>query len=127
MSPASKFLAVLISCLGEAEAQDLLWAREGSPPPWTVFFNGDMATLGDVDGDGYDDLIMSVAGTTPLSGLWTFSGKDGTTLRIRTVFPFNYWIRKLTGAGDMDGDGRGDYAVTLQSFTDEMVEVRSAR
>src|SRR5687768_15118650 len=62
MSPASKFLAVLVFFLGEADAQELLWAREGIPSPWAAHF-GDVATLGDVDGDRYDDLIQIVHGT----------------------------------------------------------------
>jgi hypothetical protein len=116
MSPASKLLAVLVFCSGAADAQELLWAREGKPPPGANFL-GEVAVLEDVDGDGYDDLVQVVSGL----GIWILSGKDGMTLRVKT--DQHLAVMKLVGAGDMDGDGRGDYAIGLSTGR---VEVRSA-
>jgi hypothetical protein len=75
------------------------------------------ADLGDVNGDGHDDLVVGSwqhSGAAPSGGKVTVcSGKNGTVLRRITgkvmgeTFGFD-----ATGLGDVDGDGSLDYLVT---------------
>lgn len=75
------------------------------------------ADAGDVNGDGYDDLIIGAwrHGSAAESGgkAYLYSGKDGSLLRSYTckvagdTFGFD-----ATGMGDVDGDGQFDFLLT---------------
>lgn len=75
------------------------------------------ANVGDVNGDGHDDLVVgawqySVA--APSGGkIYVYSGRDGTLLRsITGRVPGETLGFDATGAGDVDGDGTNDFLVT---------------
>jgi hypothetical protein len=108
-STLAPILAVALINLA-ATAQELTWKREGSPPQPYILLTELVAPLHDVDLDGYEDLMVGVSGIYPYGGKWLLSGRDGSVLRIKTWFSFEESSGTFTSAGDMDGDGRGDYA-----------------
>ncbi len=81
-------------------------------------FGAHVACAGDVDADGYPDIIVGAIGAQSSSALSNqgmarvFSGRDGSILR--TVYGdtvsdnFGYAV---AGVGDVDGDGHDDFAV----------------
>jgi hypothetical protein len=85
---------------GVTAAQHLGGAGGPSAAPDAWFGDGAaLAAAGDVDGDGYDDLVGSVAGT---SVFW-FGGPDGVDPARTDQRP-----GVLQLLGDVDGDGRAD-------------------
>ncbi len=75
------------------------------------------AAAGDVDGDGYDDLIVGAwqyAGAAVSGGrAYLYSGKDGALLRTYTCrTPGDTFGFDAVGMGDVDGDGTIDFLIT---------------
>lgn len=75
------------------------------------------ADVGDVNGDGHDDLIVGAwqhAGAAPSGGkVYLYSGRDGTLLRsITGRVPGETFGFDATGVGDVDGDGAIDFLLT---------------
>lgn len=124
---AAPALALLLNV--EGTGQELLWERRGTPLPVVTLLVGPLAAIGDVNQDGYWDLVQHVGGSYPMSGLWTFSGKDGSTLRIRDPGLPGYAIQQIAPVGDIDRDGIGDYALGRQVVqgTYNRVQVFSGR
>jgi len=80
------------------------------------FFGGRVGGAGDVDGDGYDDVIVGAQGSN-INGngsgsAYVFSGKDGSRLYRfdggASADALGAWVG---GAGDVSGDGRDDIIV----------------
>ncbi|KAA3604481.1 MAG: hypothetical protein DWQ01_21830 [Planctomycetota bacterium] len=82
-------------------------------------FGFSLATAGDVDHDGYDDLIVGApdhdhSGLYSAGSAWVFSGADGSLLhrflgpQIHGQFLYGYAV---SPAGDVDGDGHADLLV----------------
>ena len=88
---------LLVSFLVSATA-DLLEAQTITHVP--VTFDGVVANsvsgAGDVNGDGFDDLIVSGGGV--------FSGSDNSVLN-------SFEVNSVSGAGDVNGDGLDDFIV----------------
>jgi hypothetical protein len=78
--------------------------------------------VGDVNGDGYGDLIiaayMSEAGGARKAGKgYLFSGRDGALLRTMTGRVKNDYVGvDALGVGDVNGDGLTDYLLTGVNF-----------
>jgi hypothetical protein len=75
------------------------------------------ATAGDVDGDGYDDLIVGAwqyAGAAVSGGrAYLYSGKSGALLKTYTCrTPGDTFGFDAVGIGDADGDGTIDFLIT---------------
>ena len=74
--------------------------------------------VGDVDADGYDDLVIADPeyreANRPLvrGAAYVFSGRTGD-LRFKIVSPeaLDYFASAVAGVGDIDGDGRPDFAL----------------
>ncbi|MFF6887658.1 FG-GAP-like repeat-containing protein [Streptomyces sp. NPDC012421] len=65
-----------------------------------------LTSSGDVNGDGYVDLIARQAST---GDVYFYAGTATHTLKARVRIGTNWKLyRKLVGAGDLNGDGRGD-------------------
>ncbi|MFQ5570251.1 MAG: tetratricopeptide repeat protein [Rhodothermales bacterium] len=76
-----------------------------------------VADAGDVNGDGYDDLIIGAwqhAGASPSGGkVYLYSGQDGSLMRTYTgKVPGETFGFDATGMGDVDGDGEIDFLLT---------------
>jgi hypothetical protein len=75
------------------------------------------ADVGDVNKDGYDDLLIGAwqhSGAASSGGkVYLYSGKDGHLLRAITCrIPGDTFGFDATGIGDVDGDGVIDFLLT---------------
>ncbi|MFQ5504183.1 MAG: FG-GAP repeat domain-containing protein, partial [Planctomycetota bacterium] len=112
-------------------AQQLVWERIGVKESYRL--GRWMAAIGDINGDGYEDLVNAVDVRPGRCGtqLWFFSGKDGKTLRVRSWYAGDRPYERLAAAGDANRDGVADYAVTVGDCSmlnrDKIVEIRSGK
>ncbi len=81
-----------------------------------------VATAGDVNGDGYDDVIVGAYHHANFQGrayIYT-GGRDGLAEPPSVVLagegPENYFGRSVATAGDVDGDGYDDVIVGAQAY-----------
>jgi hypothetical protein len=75
------------------------------------------AQVGDVDGDGSDDLLIgagtSSSGAARAGRAYVFSGRDGAVLRTMTSsIPGEGLGFDANGMGDVDGDGHVDFLIS---------------
>ncbi len=80
-------------------------------PNFVKEFGDVVAGLGDLDGDGYSEIVVSSKGT---KNFWIFSGPDGALFRHHQgplIFPKIHFA----GLGDVNGDQYGDYAAGYPS------------
>ena len=79
-------------------------------------------TMADLNGDGYDDLVLGMYsnGTAPeLNAFVYYGGPDGFSERRRQLLPVPFCIS--TAAGDFDGDGKLDLAFVRQPSHDSVI------
>jgi hypothetical protein len=110
-----------------ALGQKLIWQRDGVVGQYR--FSWRAAVIGDLNGDGWEDIAALVTLPGSAGGeLWFLSGKDGTTLRIRPRYLPEWAYFVVARAGDMNGDGVPDYAFLayhLYAVGGQVVEIAS--
>lgn len=99
----------------------LLWTKRGAPLAG-LRFGASIAAAGDVDGDGFVDVVAGATGPfgSQASYVVVGSGTDGAS--IHTFHPAPQWNgygSSVAGMGDLDSDGHDDFVVgaPLQSST----------
>jgi hypothetical protein len=104
---------VAVSLPSALAAQEVVWRRTGEAG--RSLLGGSVAVIGDTNRDG----IQDIAAVTNAYGvdLWILSGRDGATLRTKPQYGPRHGHQTVVQAGDVDGDGIGDYAVTLVDTT----------
>jgi FG-GAP repeat len=81
------------------------------------FLGSSVSDAGDVDGDGFDDLIVGASGADPggrsdAGSAYVYSGATGTLLwQFDGQAAYAYLGSSVSGAGDVDGDGFDDLIV----------------
>lgn len=92
------------------------WSRESNVA--NAYFGGVMAAAGDVNADGYDDLLVrqnSDGATVPGVLLYLGSGSgpaaSAAWSAVVSEGPVNYPSHSMAPAGDVDGDGYADFLV----------------
>lgn len=111
MRPINLAFAVVVSSLA-VPAQRFLASH--CDPVGGDRLGASVAAAGDVDGDGHGDWIVGADGYngTELGNARVFSGLDGRELhRIQTTTLNSRFGRSVAGVGDLDNDGRADFAV----------------
>ena len=110
------FVSFLISQNGTGKGYVYLGSSTGPEPipGWTVggdssFRNLHVGAAGDVNGDGYDDMIVITRQYGPI-GLYFGSPAGLTTTPAQTWFGSGEEL----GAGDVNGDGYGDVAIVTE-------------
>jgi hypothetical protein len=98
-----------------ALGQKLLWQRDGVAGQHR--FSPRVAVVGDLNGDGWEDVAALVEAPTPGwdNEIWFLSGKDGTTLRRRPEYAPLWGYLTVARAGDMNSDGVPDYVFRTYS------------
>ncbi len=106
-----------------AQAPQQLGLVEGDRITFTALFRAEPViiggpTSGDVNGDGYADFIVGaflddpVGGGTDAGSAFVFSGADGSLLyQVSGDTASDFFGISVSGAGDMDGDGKADFIV----------------
>jgi hypothetical protein len=97
-----------------------------SPDGIDSFFGSAVASAGDVDGDGYSDFLIGASevfsgigaahlyfgSATPMPGDWNGSPTPSKRIDLAVQHPaLALFGASLAPAGDIDGDGRGDFLI----------------
>ena len=84
-----------------------------------------VSRIGDTNGDGHADILASAPKTTGHGRVYVWSGADGSNLLTLQWPDGTTWGSALDGAGDVDGDGAGDFIVGFDSASAEAAFVYS--
>ncbi len=99
-----------VSVLSGRDGYELLFLPGDSAGDW---FGFSVDVAGDVDGDGFDDVVVgSPLGTPPEGSAYVVSGRTGAYLFVWSGdAPGDRFGHAVCGAGDVNGDGVPDLAV----------------
>ncbi|MFO0872854.1 MAG: hypothetical protein U0575_02630 [Phycisphaerales bacterium] len=110
--------AALASALGAGASADLLKLKSTNQVS-SGLFGSSVSGIPDVDGDGFGDVIVGAVeenggGENQSGRAYVFSGRTGLLIRSHVSpnaqFGGNFGIA-VAGLNDINGDGRGDYAI----------------
>jgi hypothetical protein len=108
---------------GSDAGRAYVYSGQNSGLLWTLIgeeagehFGNSVSGAGDVDNDGFDDLIVGAyfnhAGGTYAGQVYVYSGQTGVLLWIFTgEAAFDYFGSSVSGAGDVNNDGYDDLIV----------------
>jgi hypothetical protein len=100
---------------GSSTGLQFAWSKEGSD--YLDGFGASVAAAGDVNGDGYGDVIIGEPGDQKaLVYLGSATGLAASPAWSPTFVAAGYGS-SVAGAGDVDGDGYGDVLVGAPSYT----------
>lgn len=102
------------TAVGASVDVDLPFARRAFAPPVgsATSAGNDIAALGDVNGDGVDDMLVGGYGAAYLVfGSPTFGVDTNNVVTITGVANGPFFGVSVTGLGDFDGDGINDFAI----------------
>ncbi len=115
---ASTLPVVLAVVIPSVVSGQILYTLTSPSPRFEAWFSWSVSGAGDVNGDGYDDLIVGAPGETggaPESGeAYVFSGDGGAllyTLQSPNAEDTGYFGNSVSGAGDVNADGYDDVVV----------------
>ncbi len=107
------------------DGSELLHLQGVTQEGWTLGVGRTVSQVGDMDGDGHDDVALSNPSYSGSDGLVVFySGQDGSM--IGSVVGNGYLGRTMRPAGDVNNDGRADVLISGGSdpFADGYIWVR---
>ncbi len=101
---------------------DVIWSGESSGD----FFGNSVACAGDLDGDGYDDVIVGApnndAGGESAGRVYIYRGGPGMRetpdVTLTGAAAGDYFGFSVSGAGDVNGDGYNDFIVGADMYDD---------
>ena len=98
----------------------------------STWFATSLDSAGDVDGDGYDDVIISsYSHSTHRGGAWVYHGSSGglsstATTSITGASTYAYLGRHVDGVGDVNGDGYDDVVIGAYGISRAYLHLGSA-
>ncbi len=92
----------------------LIWLIQ--PPALHGHFGWAVSGAGDVDADGWDDIVIGAprSGVNSEGRVYVFSGQTHALLHVDTGTPFAYFGYAVDGLGDVDLDGHDDWIAGTQ-------------
>ena len=113
--------ALALSASLSAQYRPLAW-QLNSPPTFSPSFGDTVRDAGDVNADGFDDLVV----TAPTMDLVRIvSGEDGSTItEISVISTEAVFGESADGVGDVNADGHDDFAIGFAGHTTGVDEVR---
>jgi hypothetical protein len=107
----------LVACVASAPGQTVIYrfSGTGSQQAYTV-----CGSAGDVNGDGKMDIVVGGPGYPTSEVARVYSGADGTVLHdLQGSMPNIDFGGAVAGLGDLDGDGKSEFAVAApeESYT----------
>jgi len=123
--------------LGSRTGRVLLISSETRQPLWQLvgegpgdFFGATLANAGDLDGDGFDEVVTSAINYYSFGRVYVVSSRNAQMLRAHDGYPYDDLGGAVAVLDDCDGDGIRDYAASFRytsswSNADGRVEVWS--